>query len=101
MKYTQKEVVEFYKETAGKFNVYSFNVKTMRRESAYIGCNCITAFQEMVNRAAEGYLTLVIDDEGEKAATQWEIKNRARVPYDFCKQFAVRTYIMSKSISRV
>ena len=101
MKYTQKEVVEFYKETANKFNVYSFNIKTMRRESACNGCNCMTAFQEMVNKAAEGYLTLVLDDEGEMAATQWEIKNRARVPYDFCKQFAVRTYIMSKSISRV
>ena len=49
MKYSQKKVVEFYKETECKFNVYSFNVKTMRRESAYIGCNCMTAFQEMVN----------------------------------------------------
>ena len=101
MKYSQKKVVDFYKETANKFNVYSFNVKTMRRDSAYIGCNCMTAFQEMVNKSAAGFLVLVIDDEGEKAATKWEIENRQRVSYDFCKQFAVKCYIESNSIGRV
>ena len=101
MKYSQKKVVEFYKETECKFNVYSFNVKTMRRESAYIGCNCMTAFQEMVNKSAAGFLVLVIDDEGEKVATKWEIQNHARVTYEFCKQFAVKTYIETNKVSRV
>lgn len=101
MKYSQKKVVEFYKETECKFNVYSFNVVTLRRESAYLGCNCMTAFQEMVNRAALGFLVLVIDDEGEKAATKWEIDNNRRVPYDFCKQFAVKVYIDSNRVVRV
>ena len=101
MKYSQKKVVEFYKETEYKFNVYSFNVKTMRRESAYLGCNCMTAFQEMVNKSAAGFLVLVIDDEGEKEATKWEIQNHARVTYEFCKQFAVKTYIETNKVSRV
>lgn len=101
MKYSQKKVVEFYKETECKFNVYSFNVKTMRRESAYLGCNCMTAFQEMINKSAAGFLVLVIDDEGEKEATKWEIQNHARVPYEFCKQFAVKTYIETNKVSRV
>ena len=101
MKYSQKKVVEFYKETAGKFNVYSFNVKTLCRESSYLGCNCMTAFQEMVNKSAAGFLVLVIDDEGEKEATKWEIQNHARVPYEFCKQFAVKTYIETNTVSRV
>lgn len=101
MKYSQKKVVEFYKETECKFNVYSFNVKTMRRESACLGCNCMTAFQEMVNKSAAGFLVLVIDDEGEKEATKWEIQNHARVPYEFCKQFAVKTYIETNKVSRV
>ncbi len=101
MKYSQKKVVEFYKETECKFNVYSFNVKTMHRESAYLGCNCMTAFQEMVNKSAAGFLVLVIDDEGEKEATKWEIQNHARVPYEFCKQFAVKTYIETNKVSRV
>lgn len=101
MKYSQKKVVEFYKETEYKFNVYSFNVKTMRRESSYLGCNCMTAFQEMVNKSAAGFLVLVIDDEGEKEATKWEIQNHARVTYEFCKQFAVKTYIETNKVSRV
>lgn len=100
MKYSQKKVVDFYKETANKFNVYSFNVKTMRRESAYIGCNCMTAFQEMINKSAAGFLVLVINDKGEKEATKWEIQNHARVPYEFCKQFAVKTYIETNRVSR-
>ena len=100
MKYSQKKVVDFYKETANKFNVYSFNVKTMRRESAYIGCNCMTAFQEMINKSAAGFLVLVINDKGEKEATKWEIQNHARVPYEFCKQFAVKTYIESCNVVR-
>ena len=101
MKYSQKKVVEFYKETECKFNVYTFDVRTMRRESAYLGCNCMTAFQEMVNKAAAGFLVLVIDDEGEKAATKWEIENHARVSYEFCKQYAVRTYIENNRVARV
>ena len=101
MKYSQKKVVEFYQETANKFNVYTFDVKTMRRESAYIGCNCMTAFQEMVNKAAAGFLVLIIDDEGEKATTKWEVEHRARVPYEVCKQYAVKTYIESNRASRI
>ena len=101
MRYSQRKVVEFCKETECKFNVYTFNVRTMRRESAYICCDCMTAFQEMVNKAAAGFLVLVIDDEGQMAATRWEIKNRARVPYEFCQQFAVKTYILSNRVTRV
>lgn len=101
MKYSQKKVVEFYKETAGQFTVYSFDIKTMRRASAYVALDCMTAFQEMVNKSAAGFLVLVIDDEGEKAATKWEIEHRARVPYEVCKQYAVKTYIESNQVSRI
>ena len=101
MKYTQKKVVEFYKETERQFNVYSFNIETKRRESAYLSLDCMTAFQEMVNKSAAGFLVLVIDNEGEEAATKWEIKNGQRVSYDYCKQFAVKCYIESNKVSRV
>ena len=101
MKYTQKKVVEFYKETERQFNVYSFNIETKRRESAYLSLDCMTAFQEMVNKSAAGFLVLVIDNDGEKAATKWEIENKQRVSYDYCKQFAVKCYIESNRVGRV
>ena len=101
MKTSQKKVVDFYKETKGKFNVYSFNIQTMRRESAYLSLDCMSAFQEMVNKAAAGFLVLVLDEEGEKAASKWEIENHTRVSYDFCKQYAVRTYVQTNNVTRI
>lgn len=101
MKTSQKKVVEFYKKTARKFNVYSFNLETLRRNSAYLSLNCMEAFQEMVNQSARGFLVLVLDEEGEKAASKWEIENNARVPYEFCKQFAVKTYIETNHVTRI
>lgn len=101
MNLSQKEVLEYYKQTKGEFNVYSFNLETRKRESAYTGLDCLSAFQEMVNKAHQGFLVLVLDNEGSNYADIWEMKNGGRISYDTCKQWAVKTYIVSKSVSRV
>lgn len=98
MKVSQKKVVEYYKETDGKFNVYSFERKTMRRHSAYLCLDCINAFQEMVNRAAEGMIVLCISEEGERACGKWEAENHVRVTYDMAVKYAVRTYVLTNSV---
>lgn len=102
MKVTQKKVVEYYKETDGKFNVYSFDRKTMRRVSAYVCLDCINAFQEMVNRSAEGRIVLCISAEGERACSKWEVEHDCqRVPYEMAARYAVKTYIVDNSVSQV
>ncbi|MBR1526674.1 MAG: hypothetical protein IJ640_08450 [Prevotella sp.] len=101
MNYSQKKVLDYYKQTKGEFNVYAFNAETKKRESAYTGLDCLTAFQEMVNKAHKGFLILVLDNEGSNNADVWEIKNGGRISYDICKQWAIKTYVMSNSISRV
>ncbi len=101
MKYSQKKVVEFYKETAHKFNVYSFDQVTKKRVSAYMSLDFVSAFQELVNKSYNGFLVLVVDEEGEEKISKWEIKNHTFSTYDFCKQFAVKTYVASNSISRI
>lgn len=99
MKLSQKKVVEYYKETDGKFNVYSFDPKTMRRDSAYICLDCISALQEMVNRSAEGKIVLCISDLGEQACNIWEMQhNCQRVPYEVAVKYAVKTYIAGNSV---
>lgn len=99
MKHSQKQVVDYYKETDGKFNVYSFNPKTMRRNSAYLCLDCINAFQEMVNRSAEGMIVLCISKEGEEFCQKWEMDHHCeRVPYEVAAKFAVKTFVLSKSV---
>ena len=99
MKVSQKKVVEYYKETDGKFNVYSFDRKTMRRDSAYVGLDCINALQEMVNRSAEGKIVLCISDLGESTCSIWETEHDCqRVPYEVAVKYAVKTYIVSNSV---
>lgn len=101
MKHSQKKVVEYYKETDGKFNVYSFNPKTMRRNSSYLCLDCINAFQEMVNRSAEGMIVLCISQEGEQFCQKWEMDHHCeRVPYEIAAKFAVKTYIVSSSVTK-
>ena len=101
MNYSQKKVLDYYKQTKGEFCVYSFNAQTKKRESAYVGLDCISAFQELMNRAQQGYLVLVLDLEGSNVADVWEIKNKERVSYDYCKPLSCKTYVMSNSISRI
>lgn len=101
MKLSQKEVLAYYKETKGKFCVYTFNPATKKRESAYINLDCLTAFQEMVNRAQQGFLILVLDLYGSKMADMWEMYNGGRISYYMCKQWAIRTYLVSKKIESV
>ena len=99
MKHSQKKVVEYYKETDGKFNVYSFNPKTMMRNSSYLCLDCINAFQEMVNRSAEGMIVLCISQEGEQFCSKWEMDHHCeRVPYEIAAKFAVKTLVLSKSV---
>lgn len=98
MKVSQKKVVEFFKETDGKFNVYSFDRKTMKRSSAYVCLDCINALQEMVNRSAEGLIVLCISSEGEAVCQKWEIDNHGRVPYEVAVRYAVKTYVVSNSV---
>ena len=101
MNYSQKKVLDYYKQTKGEFNVYSFNPDTKKRDSAYLGLDCLTAFQEMVNKAQQGFLILVLDNDGEGYASRWEIDNKERVSYDTCRQWAVKTYVMSNAISKI
>lgn len=101
MNYSQKKVLEYYKQTKGEFCVYSFNAVTKKRESAYVGLDCLTAFQEMVSKAQKGNLILVLDNEGSNYADIWEMQNGDRISYEMCKQWAIKTYVMSNSISRV
>jgi len=101
MNYSQKKVLEYYEQTKGMFCVYSFDMSTKLRKSAYIGLNCLGALQEMMNKAQEGNIVLVLDLEGSNQADVWEIKNGTRISYEMCKQWAVKTYIMSNSISRI
>lgn len=98
MNHSQKKVLDYYKQTSGKFYVYSFDVHTGRRYSAYGGLDCLTAFQEMVNKSQAGYLVLALDEDGDKKATKWEIEKGGRVPYFICKEFAVKTYILSNAV---
>ena len=99
MKLSQKKVVEYYKETDGKFNVYSFDRKTMRRDSAYVCIDCINAVQEMVNRSAEGKIVLCISAEGEQACSKWETEHDCqRVPYEVALKYAVKTYVVCNSV---
>ena len=101
MRYSQKKVLDYYKQTQGEFNVYSFNPETKKRDSAYLGLDCLTAFQEMVNKAQQGFLILVLDNKGSNYASIWEMQNGGRISYEMCKQWAIKTYVMSNSISRV
>ena len=99
MKVSLRKVVEYYKVTDRNFNVYSFNPKTMRRHSAYLCLDCINAFQEMVNRSAEGMIVLCISQEGEQFCQKWEIEHHnERVPYEVAAKFAVKTYIVDTSV---
>ena len=101
MKLSQKAAISYIKATDRKFNVYSFDLQTRIRKSAYMCLDALSAFQEMVNRSAEGFLVIVLDEEGEGNASKWEMKNHRFIDYDTCKQWAVKTYLMSQTISRV
>lgn len=101
MNYSQKKVLDYYKQTKGEFCVYAFNRDTKVRESAYTGLNCLDALQEMMNKAQAGFLVLVLDLEGSNAADVWEIKNNTRISYDTCLPLAVKTYVMTNSVKRI
>lgn len=101
MRLSQKEIIEYHKKTEGAFNVYTFDATTKRRYSATIGLDCLGALQEMMNAVANGLLVLVIDNEGEEKVSEWERRNIGkRVPYDFCKPYAVKTYLRGATFRR-
>lgn len=101
MKTTQKKVIEYHNQTKGMFNVYAFDMNTKMRESAYCGLNHLQAFEEMVNKSAQGYIVLVLDKEGEDAARKWEMEHgNRRIHYDLCKPYAVKTYVLTNSVRR-
>lgn len=101
MSYSQKKVLDYYKQTKGQFCVYAFNQDTKLRESAYVRLNCLDALQEMMSKAQAGFLVLALDIKGSTIADVWELKNNARISYDLCRQWAVKTYVMSNAISKI
>lgn len=87
MKRTLKEQRDFLKATQGLFAVYSF--VNGKREFGYVGLGLIESFEEIARRISEGKQIILMLASSDKECMKYEINNKCRVSYEWCRQFAV------------
>ena len=92
MKTTQKQVIEFFKNTQGEcaFTVISFNKTTGRRHYTYGGHNFFDAFKEMTQELAAGRDVILTDKRGWDYHNEYEMRNNKRVTYREMLPYAIR-----------
>lgn len=83
MKTTQKQVIEFFKNTQGEcaFAVFSFDKKDGRRVYGYGGYNFFDAFKELTQELAKGLDVVLTDKRGWDFCNIIEIKRGKRITY--------------------
>lgn len=92
MKTTQKQVIEFFKNTQGEcaFTVISFNKTTGRRHYTYGGHNFFDAFKELTQELAAGRDVILTDKSGYDYHNEYEMRNNKRVTYQVMLPYAIR-----------
>ncbi len=96
MKTTQKQVIEFFKNTQGEcaFTVMSFNKQTHRREYTYGGYNFFNAFKEMTQELARGRDVILTDKRGYDWHNAYEMQHNRRVTYGDMLPFVIKVDAM-------
>lgn len=92
MKTTQKQVIEFFKNTQGEcaFTVISFNKTTGRRHYTYGGHNFFDAFKELTQELAAGRDVILTDYLGYDFQKEFEMRRSKRVTYQMMLPYAIR-----------
>lgn len=92
MKTTQKQVIEFFKNTQGEcaFAVFSFDKKNGRRVYGYGGYNFFDAFKELTQELAKGLDVVLTDKRGWDYHNEYEMRNNKRVTYREMLPYAIR-----------
>lgn len=92
MKTTQKQVIEFFKNTQGEcaFAVFSFDKKDGSRVYGYGGYNFFDAFKELTQELAKGLDVVLTDKRGWDYCNAVEIKRGERVTYGDMLPFAIK-----------
>lgn len=92
MKTTQKQVIEFFKNTQGEcaFAVFSFDKKNGRRVYGYGGYNFFDAFKELTQELAKGLDVVLTDKRGWDYCNAAEIERGKRVTYGDMLPFTIK-----------